>query len=285
MHSKVIKKFATALLISCLCLWLVGCVKHPTNLYKYKLNVQTLNLNLNEESRLEMLENDIVLAQDVEWNSNNTNVIEVENGLIRAVGVGTSLVTATYRGNVVGINVNVKDKKIGLSQKKITMISGETSSLEFIDEDIIDSSEIQWSTGDNDVATVNNGTINAHKVGRTVVVARYKDTDYLCEVTVLDKFELAGTFRSEVYISQMSQTFIFEMIIQKDGSYVYKRLANPSFPEEEINKGKARREKEFVIFENNKSEMKFTISDKDTLVSVGSIPTNRIDIPMTFKRK
>lgn len=286
MHTKVVKKIAsTSLLLLCLCLCLVGCGKHPTNLYKYKLNVGALNLNLNEESRLEMLENDIVLAQDVEWNSSNSNVVEVDNGVIRAVGVGTSLVTATYRGNVVGININVKEKKTGISKKKLTMIAGEKTRLEFIDEDEVEESELTWNTGNSTIAMVNKGIISGINAGRTVVVARYRDTDYICEVTVLDKFELAGTYRSEVYISQMSQTFVFELVVKTDGSYMYKRLANSSFPEEEIARGKARRENEFVIFENKKSGMKFTISDKDTLASVGAIPTNRINIPMTFKRK
>lgn len=281
------KKRTTLILIFILCLGTIfsGCVRQHKNNFKYTLNVPKLILNIHEEYCLEMLENDIVLAQDVEWKSENHNVVEVENGVVTAIGVGTSLVTASYRGNIVGLNVEVKEKRMGLSHKKVTVVQGDTFQLNFMNEEEDDLSDVLWSTGDPNIVNVEKGLLLGIKSGRTVAIARYKDIDYICDVTVLDSFELSGRYVSEIYIEQMSKTFEFEIVVNSKKEYIYKRLANNDFIEEEINRGTVRREKEIVVFEGGKVTMKFTIADGNTLVSVSSIPTNKIDIPMVFKRK
>ncbi|HZG15516.1 MAG TPA: Ig-like domain-containing protein [Candidatus Bathyarchaeia archaeon] len=115
-----------------------------------------------------------------EWNSGAVSVATVYAGLVTAKAEGTAVVTATYMGQSVIVNVNVSKKVKALTkdtqeldlrlkqsqQVNITAVYEDGTS-----EDV--TKKASWSSDNSAVATVTNGLITGYSSGTATVTAKY----------------------------------------------------------------------------------------------------------------
>jgi len=115
-----------------------------------------------------------------EWNSGAASVATVYAGLVTAKAEGAAVVTATYMGQSVIVNVNVSKKVKALTkdtqeldlrlkeshQVNITAVYEDGTS-----EDV--TKKASWSSDNSAVATVTNGLITGYSSGIATVTAKY----------------------------------------------------------------------------------------------------------------
>ena len=129
---------------------------------------------------------------ELTWDSSDKNVATVDqNGKVTALALGETLITAKS-GNVTGkLTVEVDENKITsvtLDKTSLTLDEGDTFTLNatVIPREL--SNNVEWSSLDESVATVDNGKIKAVKKGSTEIRVKAKDKGGLsavCRLTVM----------------------------------------------------------------------------------------------------
>ena len=124
--------------------------------------------------------------KEVEWSSSDNEVLTVENGTVKALKAGVATVTAKAKdgsGKEGTIEINVIEEKVEEIKVESVTVSGkteinvgdtETLTLEVLPSDAANK-EVEWSSSDNEVLTVENGTVKALKAGVATVTAKAKD--------------------------------------------------------------------------------------------------------------
>lgn len=136
---------------------------------------QTANLNV------AYLPADTTDDKTVTWKSENEKVATVdENGVVTAVGGGTTKIVATAKANdkitaVCEVKVPIHTESISLDKTEIKdILKGQTAKLtvSFVPENTDDSREVRWTSDKPSVATVDaNGTVKALKEGTATITA------------------------------------------------------------------------------------------------------------------
>lgn len=118
------------------------------------------------------------LSNQADWSSSNESVITVESGQVTAVTSGSSTLTASYEGmdGVATVNVASMDG-IQFNDNEIDLIFI-GSRVDLTVESTYDNgsqqkltSGVQWSSDNQDVATIHNGTVTALEYGEARVTA------------------------------------------------------------------------------------------------------------------
>ena len=126
------------------------------------------------------------------WESSNAAVATVENGVIRATGVGTAIVRATlYNGVCAECDVTVlaAPEKLTLNKNSHTLYEGESHQLTVNTQEDVWSGELSFVSSDESVLSVDKaGNVKALKAGQaTVTVTAYNGVKAACTYTVLAK--------------------------------------------------------------------------------------------------
>jgi len=130
--------------------------------------------------------------KNVTWSVSDEAVAKVDqNGNITAVKAGSATVTATTENGGFKATCNVTVKQhvtaVSLDQTSLELYVNETETLTatVLPEDATNKS-VTWSTSDQTVATVSNGTITAKKVGTATITVKTADMSKTatCKVTV-----------------------------------------------------------------------------------------------------
>ena len=131
--------------------------------------------------------------KNVKWSSDDNDVVSVdENGNVTAKSIGTAIVTATTevggftaQCTVTVLPIVVSD--ITLDKTELSIAEGTLAkvSASVFPENATDKT-VLWSSNNENVATVENGTITAVSQGTAVIVAKTKDGSHTayCAVTV-----------------------------------------------------------------------------------------------------
>lgn len=130
-------------------------------------------------------------SQDVTWSSSNTDVATVSNGKITAVSTGSAIITAkTSNGKTASCTVTVPAPdatSISLNLTSISLEVGKTSTLSSKVNPSEASQDVTWSSSDESIVTVLNGTITAVSKGTaTITVKTNNGKAATCKVTVTD---------------------------------------------------------------------------------------------------
>ena len=120
--------------------------------------------------------------KNVTWTSSNPSVATVNNGVVKGVSKGTSVITVKTvdSGKTAKCTVNVSDKvvtvdavSITLDKEQATVIKGNELSIKAT---VIPSNatnkNVTWTSNDTDVVKIENGKIKAVGYGTTTVVAK-----------------------------------------------------------------------------------------------------------------
>lgn len=134
---------------------------------------------------------DTATNKKVTWSSDNTSILQVDgNGTVRAVGIGTAVITAraTDGSGVsasVGLTVIKPVANISISPDSVTLLEGRSANVVAnVSPADATYSGVSWKTSDSSVATVdNNGGITAVSAGHCVISATSRDGNKVKGVT------------------------------------------------------------------------------------------------------
>ena len=123
------------------------------------------------------------------WTSSNDAVATVKDGVVTAKSEGTATITATC-GSVkaecaVTVLPPVPASEVTLDKTVLTLYEGDAAKLTatVMPEDTTDKT-IVWTSSDNEVATVNNGTVTGLKAGTATITAACGQVKAECSITV-----------------------------------------------------------------------------------------------------
>lgn len=169
------------------------------------VNVEPRTLTLKSIGATKQLTADVLPEnadnRNVKWSSANTSVcLVMDNGMVVAVGEGSSVVTATTVDGgftdfcVVNVELPVDDKRpvtgIKLEQNSVTLSNiGETVKLKatVLPADA-DNPNIQWESSDRTVCLVmNDGTVVAIGAGSAIITATTEDGGFSAQCVVVVK--------------------------------------------------------------------------------------------------
>lgn len=134
--------------------------------------------------------------KNVEWSSSNTDIVSIENGKITAKTKGDATITVKScdTGITATCNVKVLSKvtSISLNKTELSLNKGDTYDLTYtIAPDDAANKDVEWSSSNADVVSVENGKITAKKSGNATITIKAKETGISssCKVTVTAKVE------------------------------------------------------------------------------------------------
>ncbi len=113
----------------------------------------------------------------VKWASTNKKVATVKDGIVTTLKTGKATIKATNAKKTYKCKVTVK--KNSLSDKSLNIKAGESAGLT-----LKGNTPAEWSSSDESVAIVNNGTVTALKKGNVTITAKVGKKKYTCKVTV-----------------------------------------------------------------------------------------------------
>lgn len=194
--------------------------------------------------------------RNVKWSSANTSVcLVMDNGMVVAVGEGSSVITATTVDGgftdfcVVNVDLAKDDKRpvtgIKLEQNSVTLSKiGETIKLKatVLPEDA-DNPNVQWESSDRKVCLVmNDGTVVAVGEGSSIVTATTVDGDFSAQCVVVVKSAPSAITEtsSDVIVVRAENHYICVegmskddklQIFSIDGTNIYRGTANRVYVE------------------------------------------------------
>ena len=151
-------------------------------------------------------------GSEITWTTDNDDVATVRNGLVRGVGEGTAVITASSGDASATCTVTVSTVTVTITPTSGTLELGETLQLTATASD---NGTISWSSSNEDVATVDkNGLVTGVGEGTANIVARRGSAgSATCAVTVQwsskpsDYTEM--TEGAETDVAQKQDTYIY----------------------------------------------------------------------------
>lgn len=132
--------------------------------------------------------------KSIVWTSSAPEVTTVEDGLVKAVGVGSARITASAGDQsavceVVVASNTVPVESIELNYDKLTLVEGESKTLiATINPNKATAKSIIWMSSDSSIAVVDeSGKVFAQNKGFCYITASCEDFQALCEITVIGK--------------------------------------------------------------------------------------------------
>lgn len=165
------------------------------------------SMNMNSLLNLEKLKEDNGITDDTEiqWSGSDETVAVIDQtGMVTGLKEGSTTITAVItakdgNGAKTGeysVDTELKVREIPLKSiafdKIITeMKVGATDTLKVIyePEDMTDSKDVQWSSSDSDILSVDNGKLTARKAGTAEITAKMGDMSVTCKIKVTDNQE------------------------------------------------------------------------------------------------
>lgn len=149
--------------------------------------------------------------KNVIWKSDNMNIATVKNGVVRAVGAGTTKITATTADGSISATCNITVSKkiievtgISLNSASITMLEGEKQMLTAtISPSNATDKGVKWTSSDTNVATVSNGTVTAVGSGTAVITAETADGNKKAECRV-NVVKIVNDINSKFAVAKVS---------------------------------------------------------------------------------
>lgn len=154
------------------------------------LNTSSLTLAKGESSTLLIspVPGDATVGE-VSWSSDNNDIVTVNNGVVTAVGIGTTVVTASVGELSASCNVTVTNPLTGISLNKTDLALKKGTSEKLIvnyqPADADGEKTVQWTSSQPDVAQVDmSGNVTALKDGTAIITAIVGAFSTSCTVTV-----------------------------------------------------------------------------------------------------
>ena len=123
--------------------------------------------------------------QTIVWTSSNTSVANVDsNGLVTAIKKGVVNITATTQegGKRASCKVYVIDNPIAINPASTSGIKGSKITLSAsINQSVLSKEKVTWTSSDDNIAAVDNGTVTLNNVGKATITASILNGKYTAE--------------------------------------------------------------------------------------------------------
>lgn len=163
------------------------------------ITVYSVKIALDAEEKSVYIGNEFTLNASVEnadvseivWKSDAKDVATVENGIVKGISAGVAHITATVDGVTATCAVTVKAvADFRLDQNVLNLdvggiVRGKNATLTAFAEPEVPVS-VTWRSGNEQVATVENGVVTATGAGKTTIFAEVNGAAVECEVIVKD---------------------------------------------------------------------------------------------------
>lgn len=188
------------LFLACV-LVLASCNKDnaPIAVGSVSLSQTTLTLNVKQTATLTAtVQPDNAHEKSVVWSSSKPAVATVgNNGLVTAVSLGTTTITATAGGKSATCTVTVEPIPVGritLDKTQLSLKHGESETLTAtVQPDDATDKSVAWSSDKPDIATVDqNGMVTALSPGLATITAKAGEESATCTVTVEPDIYVVG---------------------------------------------------------------------------------------------
>ena len=148
------------------------------------LNPTSLEMYVGQENTITVATQPI--GEDVDWQSENSAVATVVNGVVTGISPGTTTITARVDENTVAYcEVTVLTKSVTLVPTSINLYMGDTTTLTA--STVPDGESLVWTSSNESVATVTDGEVTTLSVGETVIRAAIDNEVYAeCTVNVVE---------------------------------------------------------------------------------------------------
>ena len=137
---------------------------------------------------------------EIQWSSSDEEIVTVENGVLTAKNFGNATVTATIPSGAkaeIAVSVAPPITDIEIERDLYKVKPGNSRDLALLLTPTDSGEEIQWSSSNTDVATVNeNGTVTGITYGTVTITAtgKYSGLSATCKVKVCNVKQVAMTF-------------------------------------------------------------------------------------------
>ena len=183
------------------------------------LNKTAITLEKDDTFTLEATVDPANSTDKVVWSSKDKTVATVEDGVVTAVGAGTTTITATAGDASAECVVTVTSAAtdIKLNKTEITLEIGKTETLKatVLPADCTD--EIVWESSNNKIASVKDGVVTAEGAGTATITATAGDFSAECEVTVTVP-AAAVTLNKITLALEKGETFTLEASVDPTNS-------------------------------------------------------------------
>jgi len=176
--------------------FLAGCSKddEPKVVTSIQIDTPTLSIKIGEDHQFNVTHIPADLPSPAyKWESSNTSVATVsEAGLVKAIGVGDATIKAISVNGILTTSCTLTVKPIDATQLVLnktaaTLLIGENTTLTYtIQPDNTTYKDVEWTTSNAAIATVENGKITAKAEGKTTIQVKMKNSDIkaTCEISV-----------------------------------------------------------------------------------------------------
>lgn len=196
-------------------------IKEPI-LENITLNKLKLELLVNEEENLFVITNPNYFKDEkVTWSSSDEKVVTVDNGKIKALKVGNATIKAKVLDKEVECKVTVLDKRKQVTYFRLDKIGlnlnvNEIYKLNIFTDQNINLDEINWSSINNDVVTINKGIITARNIGKATITGKIDNKTYSVVVNVGYNNYLKDLINSCTYSKQQILEFFKEVVLSSE---------------------------------------------------------------------
>ncbi|ASA23618.1 hypothetical protein [Paenibacillus donghaensis] len=143
------------------------------------------------------------VTADAEWSSSNSAVLSITAGKITLAGEGTSIITAKYKGLTANFkavvqlpysaivlkkdNVEIKELELLMGDQPVAVSAMTKAGADTAENNI--SADAEWSSSNENVATVEDGQIKVTGAGKAVITASYLGVSKSVDVYVRAPYE------------------------------------------------------------------------------------------------
>ncbi len=160
--------------------------------------------------------------REVTWSTNNPNIATVENGVVTPVSNGTAMITVTTvdGGHSASCEVTVKTyvAQVALDREMLDLEAGESETLfATVLPEEASNKTVLWSSDNESVAVVENGTVVAKSNGTAIITATTEDGNYSasCTVTVTTPVKGVELDLSEAVVA-IGETLTLKAIVSPE---------------------------------------------------------------------
>ncbi len=266
-------------------LGLVACAKEDSSV-NLELNKNKIEIFVDDTFKLELKADGIIITEDILWDSSEGKVASVNDGVVKGLSEGETIITGLYENESVSCEVKVLLKpNYRVSDAEVLLEVDGSKVVSLLNNGDKVTTGVTYKSINPEIASIENGKIMGVSAGETTIVLSYQNKSYQVKVTVINKFNPVGDFYCKVIVPEMdNEMFEFDLMLSSDNTYTYFRRKSSNHPEQMVSKGNYTYENGVVSLEYASGTIKFKVRDNDTIDSIGKIVTGGTEAKLTFTR-
>ncbi len=185
-----------------------------------------------------LLPEDTTDKLEITWISSNENIVTVNNGKITAVSGGTAQITAVageFTSKPCNVKVEVPLTGISIKEQDMELLLRQILklTLECNPEDTTDESKVEWSSSNDDMATVDeNGVVTAKAEGEVIITAKKSGFEATTTITIKRMALNSIAIKNKITEMLKGQTELLEVIFEPENTTDSKDITWSSSDEE-----------------------------------------------------